>query len=298
MRKGLFAILISSSFFCFAQQDGSYSSEGFNTFQYNPASYGNGEFWSVNSFGRLQWPGVDGAPKSILLNGGIQLPIGHLMKSKKNVSIILGSNYMYEEVGFSKKQAWNFSFGVPIRLGSQSELKLAVAPGIYSMKFEPDWIPPQTAQDSLLPGGGKGTTFDLNIGLMFRWRSLYTGFSITHITAPKMNNMNFQLARHYHLQAGYKIPVGSHYVYPMVQAQADGAGMVFQAMTYFVYKKNLFSVGAGYRLGGSYLLGAAFELKGFRLAYNYDIVNNPLATYTNGSHEVRLSYVRRLQGAE
>jgi type IX secretion system PorP/SprF family membrane protein len=298
MRKGLLIFIFQSAVACFAQQDGIYSNEGFNTFQNNPASYANSEVWSVNTFGRLQWVGIQDAPRSIHLNGGVELPIGLLMGLKRNIRITLGSSYMYEEIGFSKNHQWNFSFGVPIRLGKQSELTISLAPGIYSIKFEPSTIPPQTAQDSLLLSGGKGTSFDLSTGLMYSWKTLYVGFSVTHLTTPRISNINFQLARQYHLQAGYKIPLGKHFVFPMMQAQADGAGMVFQAMTYFVYKKNLFSLGAGYRLGNTILLGAAFELKGFRLAYNYDLVNNPLAPNTSGSHEVRLSFIQRLQGSD
>ncbi|MBD3638714.1 MAG: PorP/SprF family type IX secretion system membrane protein [Crocinitomicaceae bacterium] len=290
MRKSLLLLFISSSIYATAQQDGIYSSEGFNTFEHNPASYGNGEFWSVNTFGRLQWVGVDGAPKSIHVNGGVQLPLGILMNWKRNLTIIAGSSYMYKEVGFQKIHTWNFAIGMPIRIGKETELKFAIAPGIYATNLGSTWIFSQSSSDSLQ----SRANFDLSAGMLYRWKSLYVGFSVTHLLAQEINNSGFRLARHYHLQAGYKVPVGQHYLYPMLQAKFDGAGMVLQSMNYFVFKNNLFSLGAGYRVQDAILLGAAFEFKGFRLGYNYDITLNPLAAYSSGSHELRLSYIRRI----
>ena len=66
-----------------------------------------------------------------------------------------------------------------------------------------------------------------------------------------------------------------------------------QFMTNYVFKKDLFSLGLGYKSGGSLLLGARCELKGIRLGYNYSTVGNRLSGNISGTHELRLSYVVR-----
>lgn len=261
---------------------------------HNPASFGTMETYSANSTMRIQWDGVQDAPRTLNVNTGGRVRVGPRSCYNCGKEFRLGLNYQYGVVGFQRNHEWKFAIGYPIKMG-ESTLTVSVAPGIIKTKFAPSWVPPQTAQDSLLPIATAGSSFDMNAGLMFNWKTLYAGFSTTHLLAPNMSEINFSLARHYYLDFGYKIPVGKHHIFPMLQLKSDGAGAVFQTFSYFVFKEDLFSVGLGYRLADALSIGAAFQKWGVRIAYHYDYMLNPLSNYGKGSHEFRLSYVLPLK---
>ena len=128
---------------------------------------------------------------------------------------------------------------------------------------------------------------------MFNWKTLYTGVSITHLNRPNVGAIPKELPPTINAQVGYKIPVSDHFVFPIAQVQYVDGFSSYQFMTNYVFKKDLFSLGLGYKSGGSLLLGASCELKGIRLGYNYSTVGNRLSSNSSGTHELRLSYVVR-----
>ncbi|MCB9222813.1 MAG: PorP/SprF family type IX secretion system membrane protein [Crocinitomicaceae bacterium] len=282
MKRVILLLFATSTFACYAQQDGTSSSEGFNTFRYNPASYGALEKFSANVQGRLLYVGLSGSRRLLAANVGGKFR--SLQTSSNRTGIFLGTNFQFDDYDDLSYLQWNIDIGYSLGFGN-SALRFAVSPGLFRLGFTTYIIDPYYPYNS-----GYQTKYDMQVGMMYTWKTFYAGFSINHLTAPRMDSLGFQIVRQYYSQFGYKIPIGEYYVYPMLSLNATQGGFSYQSINYFVYKKELFSVGVGYRAGGTIIFGAVGQLKGFRLGYYYDLDTSPLSKYNKGSHEMRLTY--------
>lgn len=283
-------ILLMNSFVGFGQQDPFFVSDGFTPLWTNPASTGSWNKFSANLVGRLQWPGVNGAPSSAMLNSEYSFQL------KNDHSLNVGIDLILEEIGQGAAVKQNSQiFSVPINYSiklKESRLAFGLSTGFRRISFSQDapLIPPQSSTDPILPVASAGTVFSLDAGVFWSSSKFYLGLSSTQLTAPFFPNISFNGATHYYLQAGYRFKVGQHYIFPQVNLKSDGAGLAFWNLNYFQFKEDIFSIGAGFSAGRELLLAATFRYKRFKIAYNFDLNFGPLSGYTAGSHEVRLSF--------
>ena len=273
----------------FAQVD-MFANEGNGTFQNNPASFGNQQVWSVNTFGQLRFTDYYGAPSSFNVNAGGLIP---LAKSLKH-NLIIGALYSYNQDYFINNATSRLSIGYRLKWNENMSASIAFGPGVSDLQYNP-FHPMVSANGEELYFIEKnhGRAFDMSIGTMFNWKTLYLGMSVTHLNRPIVGDVPQELAPTYNAQAGYKIPVKGHSIFPVVQLQHVDGFTSYQFMTNYVFKKDLFSVGLGYRLGGNLLLGASCEFKGIRIGYNYNTLRSRLTSESSGAHELRLSYIVR-----
>ena len=288
MRKLIITIALLAGTSTIAQ-DKIYSTEGFSTFQHNPASFGNQEQWSVNVFGQAQWTKYSGVPGALSFNGGGRIPL----VSSGQHELIIGGSYTYNQSYFVDDQVGRLALGYRFNLNENTSFSIALAPGVSDLQyslFVPIYHPDAFGNDTSFNASNHDRNFDMSGGLMFNWKSLYAGVSATHLNRPQVGLSSAETPITVGFQAGYKIPLKDHSIFPMVQWHSSGGFSSAQFMTHYVFKNDLFSIGAGFRTSGDLLLGTSAQLKGFKLAYNYNLYGSKSADNHGGIHELRMSY--------
>jgi hypothetical protein len=286
MKKAIFLLFVLSSVACYSQQK--FYGEGFTPFVYNPASYGTWNLLSVNTAVSFHDRVDFNQNATYMLSAAAKLQLVRNSKTFIPLGFTGGVNFIQQRDAWHSIQEVSFPIGIPMNLGDVY-LNASVAPGFHSVEMEQDPFP-------LLPPGytaWKSTKFDADIGLMLYNKSFYFGAGLTNALQPRHEKMNdYVIARIASAQAGYRIPIRNHFIFPMLQYQnANTSFHNLDAQCYFVFKDDLFSVGGGYEMNNGFSIGASFQYKGFRLAANTAFHLNKLTNANRKTFEFRLSYL-------
>ncbi|MEX1000607.1 MAG: PorP/SprF family type IX secretion system membrane protein [Crocinitomicaceae bacterium] len=285
----------------FGQQDKQFTHYMFDRMSFNPAATGFKGYCGTVIY-RNQWDRVERAPNSTLLN--VQ---GNLQKYSTGV----GMSFMNEAIGFQRNTSVTLNGAYHFRT-VYGVLSGGLGLGIINVGFSPNWIPPQTepSQDLALPMQTGATGFDVNLGLYWHGTTApyYVGVSTTHLTSPDLKNVNYNVARHYYVIAGYNVALSELLglgtkidLKPSTLIKADGAGMIFDLNIMGDFWLNNYSFlwgGFTYRLSDAVALqlGYAFSPTSsmkqnvMKIGYSFDIMTNAMDEYGKGTHEIMLNY--------
>lgn len=297
MKKGL-SLLISALAFnlSFGQQDKQFTHYMFDKMSFNPATTGFKGYCGTVIY-RNQWDRVQDAPNTTLLNLQGNIP---------GTNFGAGISMTNDVIGFQKNRTLTVNGAYHLRRNAGT-LSGGLGLGFINVAFDPDWQPPQTLNDPLLPDATSSTAFDVNLGLHWHGTAhpYYVGVSMTHLAPTTLKNINYTLARHYYVLAGYDFTLKATKrvikLKPSVLLKADGATMVFDVNVlgeYWINHHSFLTGGMSYRLSDAIALniGYAFSPKSnakvnmMKIGYSFDIMTNPLNTYGKGSHELMLNF--------
>lgn len=277
----LLFVFSMASFCALSQYDPVFTSDGFSPFWNNPAATGSLNKFSANIIYRNQWPSIPGNFNTLGFAIESDIKFG-LKSSGKQLNLPIGLNAIFQQVGARRVQTINVPLSIPLKL-KNSTLAFGLSAGIKYIKY--DW-------NGFLIGGPSfyegGRSLDLNAGVFWSGKKHYLGISVTNITSPKFDN--YVINPNINFQAGYKFKIGKHYIYPMLNGASGGGFHYVTAMTYFQFKEDVFSLGAGFTPRQSYALAATVSVKQFKLAYVFDNTISTLSNASGGSHEFKLSY--------
>ncbi len=277
------------------QQDKQFTHYMFDKMSYNPAATGFNGYCGTLIY-RNQWDRVEDAPNTALLNVQGNFP---------NQNLGIGLSLTNDAIGFQRNNTVILNAAYHFRTFA-GVLSGGIGLGLINVGFSPTWVPPQTPLDPSLPPPTSGTGFDVNLGLY--WQSAkapyYIGVSTTHLAPPTLNNINFTVARHYYVLAGYDFSLNFNRkveVKPSILIKTDGANAVFDFNTTGDIWLNPFSYvwgGFSYRISDAiaFNLGYAFspaqniKVNMMKIGYSFDIMTNPLNTYGKGTHELLLNF--------
>lgn len=297
---------ILSLFVCFsvvstavAQQDKQYTHFMFDKMSFNPAATGFKGYCGTLIY-RNQWDRVQDAPNSTLLN---------LQANLQKISSGVGLSFTNDAIGFQRNNLVQLSYArhIPTSYGIFSA---GASLGIINVGFSPQWVPPTTVADANLPLATAGTGFDMNLGIYWHGSDYpyYVGLSTTHLLPPTIDAVNFSVARHYYVIAGYDFDLGKQigspqpfFLKPSVLVKADGATTIFDINVmaeYYLSTSAYLWGGVSYRLsdGIPLMLGYAFapgnmpSKNWLKFGYSFDIMTNALNPYGKGTHELMINY--------
>jgi type IX secretion system PorP/SprF family membrane protein len=303
MKKSIFTIstfmLLAAS--TVAQQEKLLTHFIYDKMSINPGSTGLDQGIGATMIYRNQWDKVNGAPNSLLFN--LEGNLDRVFTGGAGIS------FYHDAIGEMKQNnlLLNYSLHVPLQIGGEHQgiLGAGVGLGLVNVGFDPQWVPPVTPDDPLLPLATSGGALDLNFGLFWRgnknaMRPYYVGVSATHLTQAQIKNVNYSNARHMFLIGGYTMfdvlgegksldfqmlartdmvkysaEINARYLHTL---NAQRNTQVYGGITYRV------SDGAGLMLG--YVQGP------LTVGYSYDMTLNKLRDISKGSHEIVLRYIK------
>jgi len=296
MNKGLsFLIFFLAIAFSFGQQDKQFTHYMFDKMSFNPAATGFSGYCATLIY-RNQWDRVERAPNSTLLN---------VQGNFRQQNLGLGLSLANDAIGFQRNNTVILNAAYHLRT-NVGVLSGGLGVGMINVGFSPIWIPPQTLLDPNLPSPVSGTGFDVNIGLHWHGttRPYYVGISTTHLAPPTLKNINYQVARHYYVLAGYnfKLPYERKVdLTPSILVKSDGATLIFDvnATTNFWLSTYQYLWGGfSYRLQDAIAINVGYAFSPaqnvkenmMKIGYSFDIMTNPLNTYGKGTHELLLNF--------
>ncbi|MCQ2189363.1 MAG: PorP/SprF family type IX secretion system membrane protein [Paludibacteraceae bacterium] len=271
-----------------AQQDVLLSQEYFSRVNKNPAATGNTNDLDIFLYGRLQWVGIENAPKTSVLN---------VTNYIEKIQSGFGLSAWIDAMGVGRytsnaKLIYNYQFNLNatniLSLGLGAGMNMvSLDPSVHSMDDETD--------DSYLVGKETKISPDFNVGMEWNNPHFSCGLSTAHVTYRTQTT--FMPGRHL-------------YVYVSVPCQfSDKLDMIPTFSFMRQNGNNVMDVAALFFLKRSYWAGVSwrpdlhdeiyqsmvsfsigFEVKKFRLGYSFDLGLGTENLLPSNTHEVMLSY--------
>lgn len=185
---------------------------------YNPAAVGSTDYLRIRGGSRLQWIGIENAPRTFLATADMPFK---LFGKRFGTGIVLRQ----ESLGLYNGVVLDAQIGYKLRL-FKGELTVAAQVGMVSETFRgsevfiPDDDDYHDSGDDAIPSSDiNGTSIDLGIGAWFEHPWFWAGLSCTHVNSPtvKMSmegdasgedrSYEFSFGRIAYFMAGSNIPI-------------------------------------------------------------------------------------------
>lgn len=269
---------------------------------YNPAATGTTDFLRIRGGARLQWVGIDNAPKSFLVVADSPLKIG-----KKRIG--LGLNMMSESLGLFSNLMLNIQGSYKFKL-FKGELSIGLQGGYFNQKFK--------GSEVVVPGGDdyhdpsdegiptqdlNGSAFDFSAGIFYSKPKFWFGMAGLHLLQPTVS-MNLegsestdtqtfetQMGRMIYFIGGGNFAIKNTLfeLQPSMLVKSDFKMFSAEATVRARYNKFL-SFGLAYRWKEAVSVMVGAEIKNFFLGYSYDYPLSAIGKVSSGSHELVAGY--------
>lgn len=273
---------------------------------YNPAATGSTDFLRIRGGARLQWVGIENAPKSFLIQADSPL---RLFKKKIGVGLTM----MQESLGLFSNLGLNIQASYKLRV-LKGTLSIGVEGGYYDQKFKgsevqiPDGDDYHESSDEAIPTQDlAGNAFDFSLGLEYTHKWFWFGIGAKHILAPKITlslegseasdeqEYETELPRMVYFNGGSNIQIKNSLfeLQPSFLVKTDFSMFTAEATMRARYNRFL-SFGLGYRWKDAISAMVGVEFKGFFLGYSYDYPMSAIGKVSSGSHEIVAGYQLKL----
>ena len=151
---------------------------------YNPAATGTVDFIRIRGAGKLQWVGIERAPRTI--SGMADMPIKLGKKHRLGVGVLFNTERigLYNNLSVSAQVSYKFKF-------LKGVWSVGIQPGYYNTKFKgsdvyiPEGDDYHQPDDPDIPTQDvSGNAFDLSAGVLYTHKYFSVGISMLHITEP------------------------------------------------------------------------------------------------------------------
>lgn len=284
-----------------AQQEPVFSHYMFNSLSFNPAYAGNKDMLSIQTAYRMQWVGIEGAPRTLLLNA--DMPI-------RNNKMALGFDAYQDKIGDFSVSKFYTSYAYKIQLNTNLRASFGIAAGWENWNLNRNNISSSGNVDPMLNTTNfNKNTLDVRAGTYISNNNFYFGISSTSILENLYNtNGSNAIQRNYYLTAGYLYKLSPTLVlYPSFLYRDDfSQGGSFNFTQLVGINSNIW-FGLSYRNGtrfisneqlkssntSSRVMSMLFDIElndQFRIGYSYDYSLSILNQFENGSHEINIAY--------
>lgn len=253
-----------------------------NATPYNPA-FALTQGASVNTAGRKQWVGIDGAPTSYLLNGS--LPISSINGS-------VGLIAMNDSYTVEHQTEVNLFFAKAIKLNSQLSLGVSINGGLRNYVANYSSL---STTDAEFKNDIRQTSPNLGFGVLLYSDKYYLGVSAPELTvrtlgvASQQDQTNF--TNHYYFTGGFTHGLGDDVKikYATLVSYAKGLPVLADLSSMIMMKKQF---GVGVNVRSNKELAGMFNINVdiFRLGYSYQFgtTASNIGGFSNATQEVTL----------
>ncbi len=285
----ILAISIGFANTVIAQQEPLYTQYMFNTLSVNPAYTGTTNALNMLALSRIQWVGINGAPRTYTFSM-------HTPLNAKKAGV--GLSIVSDEVGPVRNFYFNASYAYRFKVSENTTLSLGLKAGFYNNTVGLSGLNLTQGNDpSFQQNQTKKFQPNLGFGAYYYSEKWYVGLAIPKLIQSDLGkqsastNSLSELKRHYFLIAGYVFHLNSDLAFKpsFVEKVVEGAPLSTDITAQFFYKER-FWFGTSYRFGDA--IAFLFEMRmndQLMLGYSYDITLSKLSGFSKGSHEILLS---------
>lgn len=291
-----------------AQTDAQFSQYYEVPSSFNPSAIGLTDFLRIRGGTRMQWVGIEGAPRDFVATADMPLK---LFGKRMAVGAVISTDKagLYNAVNAGAQIAYSRSL-----LGGTLAGGLQI--GFYDQGFKgseifiPDDDNYHDSNDDGLPTQDiHGTALDLGLGVWFTHRYFSAGLSATHLTSPTVTMTSqsvstaqttdrefmFQARRTVYFTALSNIPIKNTLfeLVPSFLVKSDFSFTTGEATVRCRYDKFL-TFGLGYRWNDAVIVSVAAEFKNIFFGYSYDYATSAIAKASSGSHEIFAGYKMKI----
>jgi len=284
-------LFLSSILDGYSQQDPQYTQYMYNMNIVNPAYAGSRGTLSIGLLGRMQWVGIDDAPKTATM--AVHAPLG------KNLGG--GFSAILDRHGPVKEQNIFADISYTVTTSEEGRLAFGLKGGITF--FDVGLLSltlPQTAPgvDPLFDDNVNESFPNFGAGVYYYTDKFYIGLSAPNLVETKhLEKDNGTITKasekmHYFGTLGYVFDLSETLKFkPSVMAKAvSGSPLSIDASANFLFNDRL-ELGASYRFGDSVSGLINFGVtRDLRIGYAYDYTTTNLGDYNDGTHEVFLQW--------
>jgi len=281
-------VLLLGSLSLKAQQEPQYTQYMFNMMSVNPAYTGTRNSLNALLLSRLQWVGVEGAPRSHTF--ALHTPI----KDKK---IGIGASVIADNIGPVTNTYINLNYAHRINLTENMVLSLGIKGGIYNYYVNLSDLQLNEFDNSFSEDYQKNFQPNLGAGAYLYTKDYYVGFSVPKLLKTDLEDVGTddiptELKLHYFLTGGYVFDINSDWkLKPSVLSKfVEGAPPSLDITAQALYNER-FWFGTTYRVGDA--IAFLFEMQVNRqliVGYSYDYTLSGMNDQSNGSHEILISF--------
>lgn len=275
------------------QQQGVFTNILLNPYLYNPAYAGSNKSLEFIMGYRNQWVGFEGAPRSFNASGYTSF--------KKHDNMAAGGMINYDRSGLIGRTSFYGSYSYHLKLGNKMNIGFGLSLGgvqynikVYDAKPYPDDKDDIFLRSDIL----NAIAFDSNSGLYLYNKNFFFGFSAQQMANAKIrwDNTIGKLVPLYYVNTGYTFYADKKKewgIQPSALARFSSPHPYQLEYSLRIIYKEMIWLGATYRDNASMsgIFGVMID-KQFKVGYSYDYTLSQLNNYSNGSHEIVLSYTR------
>lgn len=264
---------------------------------YNPAYAGVREDLNLLALSRLQWIGIEGAPKSFFIHADMPFKLG---KTNHGVGLLIFT----EGIGLFQNTHVNLQYAYKQKLLGGT-LSVGLQFGLVNQSFNGEKVFYPTSQfhqqqDQAIPNVQvSGMGMDIGAGLYYTHKKFYVGLGVTHLNKAEVRLDEYSsmyLSSTYNLTGGYNIQLRNplYELQPSVFLKTDMQSFQADITARLVYNK-MFNGGFSWRVNESVILLLGAKFGSFHVGYAYDFPTTPILKGTSGSHELMVSYKLKLK---
>jgi len=301
-----------------AQFDTQLSNYWATTNYFNPGSVGQSGNLELTGLYRLQWLGIENAPKS-----GIVLAEMPFNFAGRNHGV--GASMYNDQLGLFKSTVISGQYAYMTKLWG-GNLGIGIQAGYIQESFDGTGIDIpiddeyHDPNDEAIPTTKvSGSSIDASFGIYYKGKNWYAGLSATHLLAPKLeldDNYILEIPRSYYFTAGYNIQLNN----PLLELRSSVLLRTTELSSWTVEGDSLISVtesntlkgmlkqsqidvslrmiynktfwgGISWRKGDALMILLGGKFKMLEVGYAYDFPISDIIKESSGSHELFVKYV-------
>lgn len=294
-----------------AQQQGQYSQYMMNYFLINPAVAGADEFLDVRAGYRMQWTGIEGAPRNYYMT--VHSPInklhGRRPKGKKTEPHhVLGGVVNGQKTNILSHNSAYISYAYHLPLTRDAILSFGIMAGVNQFGINREEARFSDAQYDPAIDVKNKIKPDAGIGIWFYTPKIFAGISTLQITESKVDFSEAHqgygvLNRHFYLTGGYRAKLDKYWALipsVLLKGTAQAYQVDINAKMRF---RDIVWWGASWRRTDAIaiLAGIGIPLDKTRpgqrhgnrtmleIGYSYDLTTSRLNKASYGSHEIMVA---------
>jgi len=269
-----------------AQQSPISNFYNFNNYLLNPAEAGHQYRLAGTASHRIQWQGIDGAPKTTFLG----------LHGSLNDNMGFGGKITVDQTDILKQFNAALSYSYRISINENTSLRFGVSGMINQNSINYNKAIIGDYADEVATGGSQnGTTFDAEAGLMLAYKKGSIGLAASNLFESDVNytlpenrgDGTFERVRFLKIYGSYKFKLSENWnLEPFVMVRNQGVGSFQAEVNAMTSWKETLYLGIGYRQEAGYIGKLGFQITDkLMAAYAYEFSNTGIASNSNGSHE-------------
>jgi len=270
-----------------AQQESMFTQYMFDPITLNPAYTGTTNTLIVNALTRLQWVGLEGAPKTFSFSS-------HMPISGRKIG--LGVTLLTDKVGPVNNTYFTANYAYRLRVNDRLTLSMGIKGGITSYKVGLTDLSIIDQEDPQFDQNEKKISPNLGFGFYLYEDRYFVGFSVPKLIQTTIDEEyaadDNQLKRHYFIVGGYNYPINNEWeLKPSLLTKIVAGAPVSNDITIQALYNKLVGGGVMYRVGdalGFFAYGKVY--KELNIGYGYEYSLNKLSGVNSGTHEIRITY--------